>query len=156
LTPRRKFLFDCSVLTAATALSPGATLAASVPPAAKALTRNDFSSGVFARHLNTPFRIQSGADRSISVTLVEVRVPPALPLASGRRSPEDAGHEQFTLIFSGASRELLGQETYSIEHARLGRFELFLVPGFARNPAKIDYAAVISRLQKPGVQFALR
>jgi hypothetical protein len=67
------------------------------------------------------------------------------PLKAGRRPPPDAGNEKFSLFFSGSPGDLLPQNTYPVAHETLGRFNLFLVPICTRNPAKIDYQAVVSR-----------
>ena len=81
----------------------------------------------------------------ITVTLTEVKMRPEKPLQPGRRPPSDAGHEKFSLFFSGSRGDLLEQNLYSVAHETLGRFDLFLVPIYTRNPAKIDYQAVVSR-----------
>jgi hypothetical protein len=154
LTSRRKFLVHCTAISAAAVLTPGLTLAAGVPPVRRPLSWEEMDGATFAQELHTPFRIHAGPARSILVTLEEVRFQPAAPLSRGRHSPAEAGGETFSLIFSGRRSELLGQETYAIEHAHLGRFELFIVPVFTRNPAKIDYAAVINRPRTSDLQFA--
>jgi hypothetical protein len=105
----------------------------------------EISCSALALQLNTPFLIQAVSGRTISATLTEVKVRQEKPLKPGRRPPPDAANEKFSLIFSGARHELLEQNTYLCEHQALGRFELFVVPIFTRNPDKIDYQAVVNR-----------
>jgi len=70
----------------------------------------------------------------------------ALPvkLVSATRLRSEVG-ESFSLIFRGHGNAKLGQETYTIEHARLGRFPLFVVPvGPARKGQ--DFQVVVNRI----------
>lgn len=77
---------------------------------------------------------------------------PEKPLKPGRRPPPDAANERFSLIFSGSKDELLEQNTYPCEHQALGRFDIFIVPIFRRNPAKMDYEAVVNRPRNHAIQ----
>jgi hypothetical protein len=79
---------------------------------------------VFAGCLGSAFRIRSESDRSVDVELIE---------ATALRSQSDAPgaltkREPFSIVFRGPFEPILPQKTYAIEHAELGRFELFLVP----------------------------
>jgi len=105
----------------------------------------EISCSALALQVNTPFRMQAASGGTISVTLKEVKVRQEKPLKPGRKPPPEAANEQFSLVFSGARSEWLEQNTYPCEHQALGRFELFVVPIFTRNPDKIDYQAVINR-----------
>lgn len=65
-------------------------------------------------------------------------------LTSATRLESDVG-ESFSLIFQGHGNAKLGQETYTIEHPRLGAFPLFLVPvGPARRGQSFE--AVVNRM----------
>ena len=65
-------------------------------------------------------------------------------LVSATRLPSEVG-ESFSLIFKGHGNAKLGQETYTIEHPRLGAFPLFLVPvGPARRGQSFE--AVVNRI----------
>lgn len=129
----------------ATLASPIAAVAESCAPFWKKQFLHEISCSAFAAQLNTPFRIQAESGRSIQVTLAEVNVRPEKPLRPGRHPLPDAGNEKFSLVFSGSRHDLLGQDTYAVAHETLGRFDLFLVPINTRNPAKIDYQAVVNR-----------
>lgn len=106
---------------------------------------NEITCAALAGQLNTPFRIQAALGRTVMVTLAEVKIRGDKPRKAGRRSPQDAGNERFSLIFSGSRGELLEQNTYRFEHQTLGRFDLFIVPIFTRDPDRIDYQAVVNR-----------
>jgi hypothetical protein len=65
-------------------------------------------------------------------------------LVSATQLPSDIG-ESFSLMFRGHANAKLGQETYMIEHPRLGSFPLFLVPvGRARKGQSFE--AVVNRI----------
>ena len=65
-------------------------------------------------------------------------------LVSATQLPSDVG-ESFSLIFKGHGNAKLGQETYTIEHPRLGAFPLFLVPvGQARTGQ--SFQAIVNRI----------
>jgi hypothetical protein len=67
----------------------------------------------FAPHLDTPFRV----DGAFDVALAEVA-----------EADGGAGRRQFSLLFRGGPTPPLPQRIYALEHAALGRLELFLVP----------------------------
>jgi hypothetical protein len=65
-------------------------------------------------------------------------------LVSATRLPSDVG-EAFSLTFQGHGNAKLDQETYTLEHPRLGTFPLFLVPvGRARRGQSFE--AVVNRI----------
>lgn len=136
---RRKFLFDCSVLVTAALAAPGVVVADS------ALASGEIRRSAFASQVNTRFRIQTKAGETIDITLDEVKTRPEKPRKAGKRPLPDAGNEKFSLVFSGSRADLIPQDTYRLLHESLGCFDLFLVPIYTRNPAKIDYQAVINR-----------
>jgi hypothetical protein len=55
------------------------------------------------------------------------------------------GGESFGLLFRGGSRQLR-QETYTLRHPSLGRFQIFLVPVAADQNGAQGYLATINRL----------
>ena len=88
----------------------------------------------FASQLNTTFRIKAG-NRAVQVKLVEV-----VDLGSqGQR-------EAFALTFRGDRKNALKQETYAIEHARLGGFSFLVVPAPSRDESSRYYEVNINRL----------
>jgi hypothetical protein len=83
--------------------------------------------------VGSSFRIHRSQASALSVELV-----------SAKALPSDVG-ESFSLIFRGHGNAKLQQETYTLEHARLGRFPLFLVPvGPARRGQ--DFQAIVNRI----------
>ena len=159
---RRKFLFDCSATAMAAMVVPGGVLAGAVRPAANPPPLENISQATFSGQLNTPFEIHTEAAGVIRVVLDEVRSKACQPPKPGRRPPQDAGHEKFSLVFSGSRAELLEQNTYTFKHPVLGTFDLFIVPILTRHPRKIDYETVFNRPPRGGgsapapIQFTVR
>jgi hypothetical protein len=142
---RRKFLFDCSALLAGTLTAPTVAIANSADPFARKRRLVKIAFAALASQVNTPFWISGGPGTVIEVTLAEATLRRGTQLRPGNRPPPDTGSEEFSLIFSGARRDLITQNTYSITHRNLGSFELFLVPIYTRNPGKINYQAIVNR-----------
>ena len=105
MSTRRKFLFDCSATTLVAVLAPaGIMLNAAASPIGPDISPG-LGTAAFAAQLNTPFQIHAGPDQRIQVKLEEVRIQPDRPPKTGKRPPPDAGHEKFTLVFSGSRRD---------------------------------------------------
>ncbi|HEY3861627.1 MAG TPA: hypothetical protein VGO59_07050 [Verrucomicrobiae bacterium] len=133
---RRKLLFDAAALIALGLAAPEAVVAESIVPCWRKRALSEISFQSLARQTNTRFAVRAAAGPAITVSLTETAMREA---ASG---PE---HESFSLIFSGARGEMLGQETYEFEHWLLGRFDLFIVPVLTASRSRIDYEAVVHR-----------
>jgi hypothetical protein len=58
----------------------------------------------------------------------------------------EAGKEGFSLLFRGPKETTLKQDTYVIEHERLGRFSFLIVPVGTKDTRAPHYEAVINRL----------
>lgn len=99
----------------------------------------------FVRHLGDTFRVYPESGRRISTRLTEVRDLPATAFMS--KSNVTRAYEQacFMIVLRGPGNQPLPQGGYRVEHARMGRFEIFLVPGAARSRARF-YHAVFNRL----------
>lgn len=91
----------------------------------------------FKAQLNTQFRFNHGKSQ-VLVKLVEVS-----DLA--HRKGAGQGKEGFSLIFRGP-RAALKQNTYLIEHAKLGKFTFLIVPVVDKDKSAQSYEAVINRL----------
>jgi len=88
----------------------------------------------FASQLNTTFRVKAGK-RPVPLKLVQVT-----DLGTqGRR-------EAFALTFRGARQNALKQETYAIEHARLGDFSFLVVPAPSKDESVRYYEVNVNRL----------
>lgn len=97
----------------------------------------DFTKATFAAQVNTTFRIQSKTAKPTDVKLIEVKSVGPIP------DQQRSGRECFSLLFTGQPR--LRQDTYTIDHAELGKFALLLVP-VGKDKKGSYYEAVINRL----------
>jgi hypothetical protein len=85
----------------------------------------------FAEHLNSTFRLHHES-ATAELELVEVS------------DGSTHGHVNFSLLFRGPRQPLLAQQIYPVEHDRLGRFDLFIVP-VKRDAQGLYYEAVFNR-----------
>ena len=92
----------------------------------------------FTSQLNTTFRIKVGS-RATQLKLVDV-------VDLGSRGEGSAKREAFALTFRGDKQSALKQETYSIEHPRLGEFSFLVVPAPPRDGSARYYEVNINRL----------
>jgi hypothetical protein len=106
-----------------------------------------YTKAAFSAYLNSTFLVQALAG-TIEVTLTQVR-----DTASGRVASQ-AGQESFSLLFQSRGNSALGQGTYGIEHAALGSFALFLVPGGPDANGGQSYVAIVNRLAESPALFA--
>ncbi len=74
----------------------------------------------FASWVGTEFQLTTQPGSPITMELVETA-----PLAASGNLPR---RQPFSLIFRGPKDRLLDQRIHTLEHDRLGRFGLFLVP----------------------------
>lgn len=99
----------------------------------------NYTRSTFVQYLNSIFRLSGGIYQPVDVTLTEVTdMMPA-------NTTQAAGRECFSLLFRGEA-VALPQGTYTVEHASLGRFALFLVPAGADARGVQGYLATINRL----------
>jgi hypothetical protein len=99
----------------------------------------------FSPHVNTKFRLRLDDAKAVEMELVE-----AAHIAGAHdRVPNKNGLVQdvFSLLFHGPEDRLLPQRSYSFEHEKIGRFELFLVP-VEKIPGAIRYQVIFNRLVK--------
>jgi Domain of unknown function (DUF6916) len=97
---------------------------------------------MFAENLRTKFTLSLGGVRLTETTLIEVNdLNPPFVKGNGTSS-----RECFSVVFQGPRSLPLRQDTYSIEHSRLGRFKLLLVPGDPGKGSGLHYGAVINRV----------
>jgi len=95
------------------------------------------SKAAFESQLNTKFLINEQAAK-VPVVLVDVA-----NLASGKNRTEKEG---FSLLFRGPKGVALQQNTYLIEHEKLGMFSFLIVPVRTKDKRAAHYEAVINRL----------
>ncbi len=89
----------------------------------------------FVAQLNTEFRVNVNRSK-LCVKLVDV----------ADLRPHTRNGEAFSLMFRGDASLSLSQNTYVIEHERLGRFSFLLVPMRTTKDGQ-QYEAVINRLR---------
>jgi hypothetical protein len=94
----------------------------------------------FSRYLNTKFSFSHEAVEAVAVKLIEVN-----DLTPNTVGPAAAGKECFALVFRGSHNAPLRQETYTVTHESLGKFDMLVVP-IARNKEGVYYEAVFNRL----------
>lgn len=135
---RREFLKRGSWM----ALAAGVPLALSENIPGMRVNASSAASGLnkaaFESQLHTKFLINEGASK-VAVTLVDVA-----NFASHKETKR--GKEGFSLLFSGPKGTTLQQNTYVIEHEKLGMFSFLIVPIGTRGKRAPHYEAVINRL----------
>jgi hypothetical protein len=112
-----------------------------VPREVEYATLNNITRQMFADAVNSTFVITHPVHGRVETYLKEVEDlrPPAF------KNNPTTGHESFNLIFVSQSGIEFSQGTYDMEHEKLGRFELFIVPGVSRRYGR-NYGASINRL----------
>lgn len=84
----------------------------------------DVTVSVFEECVGSAFRIHADSGSSVDAELIE-----ATPLGSRCDGcGAVAQREAFSIVFRGPAEPVLPQKIYTLEHAKLGRFDLFLVP----------------------------
>jgi hypothetical protein len=140
IRPTRRTVLNAGAVGAVVA---GHAVAGATPAGAGVPVVPDLAA--FRRALGSTFGVALPDQSSLLLRLDEAV---ALPVRSRMRGSGDA----FSLIFRGASLERVPSATYAVQHAVLGRFELFL------NPVgpKRAYQAVINRWLPLGVHLPRR
>jgi hypothetical protein len=96
---------------------------------------------MFTKNLDTKFTVVLKEVKLTEMTLIEVNnLNPPFVKGDGTSS-----RETFSLVFQGPVALPLKQDTYTLEHSRLGTFKLLLVPGETARSG-IRYAALINRV----------
>ena len=89
----------------------------------------------FSQHVGTKFSVKLETQQ-IDLELVEVEGYFSKP-------NEQTGLERFSVFFAGPGDPFLPQKVYSLEHERMGEFEIFLVP-VAGDEKSYRYEAVFN------------
>jgi hypothetical protein len=79
----------------------------------------------FTPHVGGAFRLSTSDGTTLTLTLDEAR---SLASPGTRAEGDRRKREPFRLVFRGPSLPILPQRIYAIEHADLGRLEIFIVP----------------------------
>ena len=136
-TSRRDFIKKGSLV----ALVAGVPLSLVERTAASEIAASSVASGLnkaaFLAQLNSTFLINEGASK-VAVRLVDVTDLP--------KRGAHARKEAFSLLFKGDKATALEQNTYLIEHEKLGLFSFLVVPIMSKNKSARHYEAIINRL----------
>ena len=101
----------------------------------------NISRAMFKESLRTPFEVSLGGVKITTMTLIEVNEhAPAFANNDGTTS-----RDCYSLVFTAPSNRALGQNTYTINHSTLGKFQLFIVQGKQKG-SQIRYGALINRV----------
>ena len=138
MVSRRRFLALGPVL-AATAASGPQSIVQEILPRAPRAESHELTRSTFAPHLSSEFTVHVGSLRRVEARLVEVADLPQ----PGASAADREG--RFVLRVTAARAEAFGQDTYDVQHPRLGRFALFLVPVGESGDVR-HYEAVFNRL----------
>jgi len=134
---RREFLKRGSWAAVAAGVSLGLTEKASAKGPAET-NGASLSLAAFESQLNTTFVINNGRSK-VRLKLINVT-----DLASSKQRRK--GKEGFSLLFNGSEDSILRQNTYLIEHEKLGMFSFLVVPTKLKNKTAPHYEVVVNRL----------
>jgi len=101
-------------------------------------TTTGLTFGAFRSQMGTSFVINHEL-KKVKATLVDVN-------SFASRQQTAAGKEGFTLLFRGPLDTAFKQDTYRIEHEKLGLFSFLMVPAKTSDKSAAYYAVVINRL----------
>lgn len=87
------------------------------------LMLNEVTHAAFAEFVGDPFRFELAAGHFVEATLSEATL-----LTNAQAARTDGRRAPFSLIFRVPASQTLAQRIYTLEHAKLGRLEIFLVP----------------------------
>lgn len=90
----------------------------------------------FHENLNSAFNIVLTSDVRIGLTLTEISENMVSPV-----------QERFSITLAGPANPFFPQALYKFEHAKMGEFEMFIVP-VGRDSDGFTYEAVYNRLIK--------
>lgn len=97
---------------------------------------------MFTENLNMKFGFSLGGVKLTYMVLVEVNDLNPAPYKTDGTGNRDC----FSLVFRGPLSLPLEQGTYKVSHGKLGKFQLFIVPGDKTSGPVVRYGALINRL----------
>jgi hypothetical protein len=114
---RRAFLAAGAAGALGVVVATASPVVAPLLPAATFPSRR-LTKSAFAAETGTAFRFRGASAAGAVLALADVQSLPHGPVDEHR----------FSLAFTGPSGRRLGQDTYSVDHKTLGRFDMFIVP----------------------------
>lgn len=119
----------------------GTGLGAVVPKEALKDPLYNITRVMFTENLKTKFGVSLGGVKLTYMILTEVNdLNPDFAKNNGTTS-----RDCYSLVFTAPSRVALGQNSYTFEHGRLGKFQLFIVQG-EKKGSETRYGALINRV----------
>jgi hypothetical protein len=103
------------------------------------LEKLDFQT--FAAQLHTVFQVALEGG-NVPLELIE-----ATEGASRQAGKDGMVYESFSLFFAGPLQPVLEQRIHSVQHPRIGQFEVFIVPVVSRDPSGMRYECIFNRPQ---------
>lgn len=96
-----------------------------------------FTADTFSPLLGTLFTLSAADGQSQDSTPIELVGVTPLGVREG------SGRQPFSVAFQHRSQAVIGQGTYTVSHAQLGSFHLFIVP-VAQDSEHVRYEAVFT------------
>jgi hypothetical protein len=137
MTSRRKFLKQGAL----GALAAGVSFGLSDKVRAASMSSSSplgFNREAFASQLHTTFHVKTGSG-TVPLKLIDV-------VNIGSRQTTGSLREAFALVLRGSDETSLEQDTYVIEHRKLGAFSFLMVPIGLRDKSSRYYEININRL----------
>lgn len=120
----------------------GSGLGATIPREALDDVLSKITRAMFTDNLKSRFTLSLNGVKLSDVTLIEVKDLNPSFVKTGGKDPREC----FSVVFAGPRSLPLTQNTYTMEHSKLGTFQLFLVPGDPGRGSGLHYGAVINRV----------
>src|SRR3954462_8038303 len=140
---RRQFLAVSSAAVMTTLAFPGRGFAEERTAPMKERSIEELRLATFASQLNSTFQVVDAPVGRVELKLIEAKGTRVSPRQ--RADAPDAHNEKFSLIFSGPAEPRMAQRIYRFEHAKIGTFEMFIVPIVTETKEQQNYQAVFNR-----------
>src|ERR1051325_7860546 len=140
---RREFLAVGSTAVITTLAFPWSGFAEQRTVPMKEPSLDELRLTTFASQLNSTFQVVDAPVGRVELKLIEAKGIKVSP--HQRADAPDAHNEKFSLIFSGPVEASMAQRIYRFEHAKIGTFEMFIVPVVTENKQQQNYQAIFNR-----------
>jgi hypothetical protein len=145
MSSRRKFILDCSAFMAVLAVTPISSFSRPATSDGGFQSLEQMSYPVLAGQVNSTFRVCIAPRQVVELKLLKAPLAPSTPVRPGRPLPGDAGHEKFSLIFSGPKHTPLPSAIHRFEHEQLGRFDMYVGQIGIQHTGRVRYEAGFNR-----------
>lgn len=146
LVSRRTFFAGAGVLALGSTFFALRETQLLAPNASLAELLQTLQRSTFMRHLNDSFRLSvADGTQQMTLRLTAVRDLTNIITFATEEQTRTYLEASFSLLFRGPLGQLLQQDSYTINHHRIGTFSLFVVPSAADEQGQY-YEAVFNRL----------